>query len=88
MLTFDNASCNDPDMKWIKNNPGPFVLAIAWALFAVLFMWVIVTLGQAKDERIAFDGACSVLGGTVHSDLCIKDGKVILTKKHFEEVSK
>lgn len=36
------------------------------------------------DRKAQFRGACKLLEGKVEGSVCIKDGKVVLTKKEFE----
>lgn len=57
-------------------------------VYAIILVVVIAALAIAgnhasnnRESRLKFEGACSYIGGTVHDDLCIKDGKVVLTRR-------
>lgn len=66
-----------------------------WMGFAA-FMTVVVLLfgfawflGTSHNNSVRreqqFAGACKVLNGEVHGDLCIKDDKVVLDRSEFDK---
>ena len=57
------------------------------AFFALLMVGIFVFAGQlnaAKERRQEFEAVCHYQGGTVHGDVCVKDGVVILYKKTLD----
>lgn len=58
------------------------LIVSAVAAYAVVMSRVI----EQGDMRMRFEGACAVREGAVHDDLCVKDGRVVLTKDDLERL--
>lgn len=61
--------------------------AIPYIIIAVLIVAVFTAAGikgsqndAERERQNKFTGACDYLGGKVHDDLCVKDGRVVLTR--------
>lgn len=63
---------------------------VEWFLVILIVVAGIVFIGwvtvEAQKEE-AFSNVCHFVGGNVEGDVCIKDGKVVMTKKEYEEAN-
>lgn len=58
-----------------------YVIVGALLIGALVFAGIMGSKADAERERQGkFTGACDYLGGKVHDDLCVKDGRVVLTR--------
>jgi hypothetical protein len=60
-------------------------IVVFWMLVlagAISFVWWVTSNAERDTE---FANVCTYEGGTIEGNVCIKDGKVFLTQKEYEE---
>ena len=58
------------------------IVAVVAGITGYAFLVVSIHDKADRDERFA--GACQIMGGNVHDDVCIKDGEVVLKRNEIE----
>lgn len=90
-LDFHIAVCLDMPMEDTNEQHtwAPYVILTVVALIGVAFIvWISLGVEHRRELNYGFQGACTVLHGEVHDDLCVKDGEVVLTKADYKKEAK
>lgn len=67
-----------------KEWASTLAVSIVMVLAFFVVVWWVSTADREDTRKAEFAGACKVLEGSVHGDLCIKDDTVVLDREEFD----